>query len=93
MKLSIYSIYDTVAEVFNKPFVSTNDATAIRDFKTSVVEQIHKNDYELYKLADYTDHDGCIVSHVPKRLMSGFDVSQLSSDVEETPQLLKVQNS
>ena len=87
MKLSIYSIYDTVAQVFNKPFTDINDATATRAFKDSVKDQPHSKDYCLYKLADYFDNNGSIQPlENPLKLISGFETSE-----EELPSLVKTQ--
>ena len=55
MVLNIYSIFDTVAQVFNKPFTDINNDTAIRSFKGSVLEQPHKDDYALYHLGSMDD--------------------------------------
>lgn len=75
MKLNIYSIYDVVAQVFNKPFTDINDGTAVRSFVQSVNDQPHKNDYVLYKLGSLTDHNGVIEpSDVPIKIHSGFDI-------------------
>ena len=57
MKLNLYSVFDRVAEVFNKPFTEINDQSAERAFKESLEESKHAKDYDLYKLADFTDHD------------------------------------
>lgn len=89
MKLNIYSIYDTVAEVFNKPFTDINDATAIRSFVQSVSDQPHKNDYVLYNLGVFTDHDGTILQDRPVKIRSGFDVK--NADVVEMPSSLQTQ--
>lgn len=79
MNLNIYSIYDTVAQVFNKPFVDINDNSARRTFAQSLKEVPHKTDYVLYSLGSYTDHDGVIVPATPTRIYSGFDVQSLDS--------------
>ena len=88
MKLSIYSIYDSVAEVFNKPFTSINNATAEREFVQSVKEQPHKNDYILYYLGDFNDANGQIVQKDPVRLLGGIDIKM---EAETVPEGLKVQ--
>lgn len=75
MKLSLYSAYDSVAEIFNKPYTEVNDATACRAFSTSIQDNAHKNDYALYKLADYDDATGEITPlKVPVKLTTGFDL-------------------
>ena len=78
MKLKIYSIYDTVACVFNKPFTDINDASAIRTFKTACQEQEHANDFELHSLATYSDYDGIITPEKsPIRLITGREVKAI----------------
>jgi len=86
MKQSIYSIYDTVAQVFNKPFTDHNNATAIRSFTASIEGEKHKDDYALYLLAEYDDSNGSIkpVSD-PVRILSGLDI--------KTPEILQQQVS
>lgn len=75
--LSIYSIYDTVAEVFNKPFTDINNASAIRSFTSSVQDQPHKNDYVLYYLGTFEDNSGEIMpAKNPFKLLSGIEVKQ-----------------
>lgn len=74
MKTSLYSVYDTIAETFNKPFVEHSHATAERAFRSSVIDQAHKDDYVLFYLGDYDDSNGSIDPVVPVRILSGLDV-------------------
>lgn len=75
MRVGIYSIFDSVAAIFNKPFTDLTDASAQRGFSQSVVEQAHKNDLSLYKLAVFDDSNGQVEPlQEPLRLMSGLDV-------------------
>lgn len=77
MNLNLYSIYDTVALVFNKPFTEINDNTAKRAFTKAIQGEANKNDFALYALGSMTDHDGKIVPmENPVRIMTGFDVKQ-----------------
>jgi hypothetical protein len=90
MKKSLYSIYDSVAQVFNNPFTDINDGSAIRSFCQSVSEQPHKNDYVLFKLADFTDNDGEVIPlQTPLKLRSGFDVQ--AAEVIKMPTHLEEQ--
>lgn len=93
MKLSLYSIYDKVAEVFNKPFTDINDASAKRSFTQACKEQPHSLDYELYHIGDFTDNDGCLITGKgARRLMTGFDVKANVADISEVvPAVLKDQ--
>lgn len=85
----MYAIYDTVAQIFNSPFVDLNDGSAMRGFKEGVKDQAHKNDFVLYKIGEYTDHDGKVTpSKEPERLMTGFDIKE-----DEYPSIVKDQAS
>lgn len=88
MKLKLFSIYDTVAEIFNRPFADINDASAIRSFDQLMIEQgKNKTDYILYNIGEYSDQDGMIQPNVPKKIRTGFDVS----DEIEKPDILREQ--
>lgn len=89
MKLELYSIFDSVAKVFNKPYVALNDEDAKRSFTQAVQQVAHKNDYVLYSVGSYTDHDGVIVSVTPNRIYSGFDVK--TADVIQLPSHMREQ--
>lgn len=85
MELNLYSIFDTVAQVFNKPFTEINNDTATRVFRNTMVDNTNKNDYVLYHLGTMTDHDGVIDAKVPLKVISGFDIKN------EVPQMLQEQ--
>ncbi len=88
MKQELYCIYDTVAEVFNKPFTAFNRAAAEREFITAINEHPHKNDFTLYYIGDFNDASGQIDKATPKRILSAMEIK----DTEEVaPDSLKVQ--
>jgi hypothetical protein len=78
MKLKMYSIYDTVAEVFNKPFCDHNDQSAVRAFTHSLLakETPDKNDFQLYRIGSFDDSNGEIEHENPSRVMSGLDIKE-----------------
>ncbi len=77
MKLSMYSIYDTIAEVFNKPFTSHNDNDAMRAFTQSLQKaDSNKDDYVLYRVADWNDSSGELTAILPFKVMTGFDIKE-----------------
>lgn len=85
MTKNIYSIYDIVAETFNTPFPSLNNATAIRDFETSVIKEQHKNDYALYYLGTYDQDNGKLEGpDNPVRLITGLDIKDQTNEVPVT---------
>lgn len=88
MKMKLYSIYDTVAGVFNKPFADINDGTATRLFIQSVQDNPNKRDFMLYNIGEYTDHDGTIIPYEPVKIYSGFDIKD---NVVDLPASVKEQ--
>lgn len=55
VKVIVYSIYDSVAKIFNQPFFMQNDDMAMRafsDLKVDVKSMIsyHPDDYTLYQV-------------------------------------------
>jgi hypothetical protein len=91
MKLELYSIYDTIADVFNKPFAAHNDADAIRAFTQSFEQgnKANKNDYVLYSLGSYNDGNGEIKPVVPLKVFSGFDIGKEQEEEKETVKVVK----
>jgi hypothetical protein len=73
MKLVMYSIYDSVAEVFNKPFVAPNDATAVRAFEGNK-EDANIKDYVLYRVGEWNDASGDCTPCVPQKVFSGLEI-------------------
>jgi hypothetical protein len=77
MKYAMMSIYDTVAEVFNKPFASINNADAIRAFTQSLDDNPNKNDYALYRIGEFDDNEGVFIPEKnPSKIYTGFDIKQ-----------------
>lgn len=76
----MYAIYDSVAEVFNSPFVDLNDASAIRQFSFSVnkdnIPDDQRGDFVLYKVAEYNDASGKVEGIEPQRIYSGLEVAK-----------------
>lgn len=72
MKQSLYSIYDKKAQYFTKPFVSQNNATAIRIVQNTMTDKSaqdiefvkNKEDFAIYNIGDFDDSDGSILSNV-----------------------------
>lgn len=84
MKLNLYSIYDSVACVFNKPYTDINDASAIRSFSMSADKQPHIRDYSLMKLGELDDVSGEIIPcDVPVKVITGFEVVKNTDEKPE----------
>jgi len=93
MKQNLYSIYDNVACVFNKPFVEVNDASAKRAFQHALISSPDTRDYDLYYIGEFDDASGLI--HVgdraPLRVMTGLDVHNIRMASSDTPAVLTEQ--
>ena len=89
MRTQLYSVYDTVACVFNKPFTEHNDESAIRAFKATAADQPHIGDYALYHLGEYDDNNGVITPvTAPTRIISGLDIKAKMSSITPEQQVL-----
>lgn len=73
MKLTAYSIYDTKVEQWGLPFFSHHDelakricCEAVQDENTQLSR--YPNDYILFSIGSYEDHDGLLTPHSPVSL-------------------------
>jgi len=87
MRTNIYSIYDTVAKIFNKPFTEHNDESAKRSFQTASTDQPHRADYNLYHLGYYDDTTGEIIPVDPLKIYSGLELKPTVSSITPEMQL------
>lgn len=60
MKMSVYAIYDSAAEVFMRPMYMVNDAVAVRNFVSALRNKDsgmkdNAADYTLFKVAHWDD--------------------------------------
>lgn len=63
MLLKVYSIHDRKAEIFNRPFMESNEVIAIRNVERAFLDPnsaFHQfpNDFELVCLGSYDDLTG-----------------------------------
>lgn len=78
MKKSMFSVYDIKAKTYCAPFIATNNAVAIRDFSHAAnhpdtpVSQ-YPSDYILYKIGDFNDETGELMSSLPHNLGRASD--------------------
>lgn len=78
MKLSVYTVYDTKAEVFMSPFFMGTDNTAKRGFADAVNNPEtpfgkHPSDYSLFKIGVWSDRDGEISPTTKESLGNGVE--------------------
>ena len=65
MKLKLYAIYDTVSCVYDRPWCSHNDSSALRLFSDIACDENHPvgkhpEHYQLYRIGRYDDNNGVI---------------------------------
>lgn len=81
MKHNLFSIYDSIAEVFNKPFGEINQASATRAFKEALTDNVNAKDYMLYHIGEYNDNSGLITPYdVPKRVADNFQSNPVDEE-------------
>ena len=65
MIVKVFSVFDSVAQVFSPPFFQVNEATAIRGFRQGIQQgtnqQAEPQDLSLYVLGDYNDNTGELI--------------------------------
>jgi len=65
MQTNIYSVFDSKAQTFCRPFFSNNDQTAMRDFASAANDHNldigrHPTDFTLFRLGSFQDVTGLI---------------------------------
>lgn len=66
MKLTIYTIFDSAAGLYMRPFYGPSDEAARRSFKDIATDKEHEvgqhpEDYSLFRIGTYEDTDAKIV--------------------------------
>lgn len=82
MTFHVYSIRDSKANVFMQPTTEVNDQTAVRNFDTAIrrsddILHFHKEDFDLYKIAQFDSETGVVQPLVPIQLVvSGGSINE-----------------
>lgn len=68
MIVKLYSIYDVKAEVYEFPYPSLNDGTAIRTLSEVVMDERTKickypEDYKLFCIGEFDDQQGKVIDN------------------------------
>jgi len=71
-KQFLYTIYDSVAEIYNQPFYAMNDNVAMRIITEIVNDSetnLYKNplDYILYGIGEYDPYTGVVETYSPHK--------------------------
>lgn len=87
MKYMIYSVYDMASESYMSPFFMRTEAEAMRGFNTACnstdnpIGQ-YPADYHLYKIGEFTDHNGDLRKQQPEVIISGTECIQKTKPKE-----------
>lgn len=84
MKMGIFSIRDSVTEVFTAPWTSHNNASAIRNFQQAAMDPNtniakHPTDFSLYRIGSWDDDTGQVHFEEHVILSHGTDFNQQTS--------------
>ena len=87
MKLNVYSIYDTAAAAYMRPFYLQADAQAMRaftDLATDADHQVgqHPEDYFLVRIGVFDDATGKLVPEDVESLATGLEVVAASRNLK-----------
>lgn len=103
MKLKIYSILDTVAQVFSQPYFAINDGMALRAFQHSANDEnsnicVHPEQFILHCIGEFDDKTAETTSITPKSLGLAIEFKNPSnnndaSDVDYSERLDKLATS
>lgn len=88
----LFSIYDTVCEEYNPPFVSKNMKTAIRSIKESLkgresLISLHPEDYLLVLIGTFDKDTGCLG---PIESRQVYNIERLFEIIKENEKVGKV---
>lgn len=97
MKLNAYSIFDSAAGAYARPFFVQSDAQAVRSFKDVVADAehpigAHPEDYYLVRIGVFDDNSGKFQPEDVETLMTGPEAVAAMRNVER-PKLEALQES
>lgn len=82
MRLPLFTVYDSKAEAYLRPFMAQSNATALRSFGDAVSEDtspmaLHPEDYTLFVCGVFDELTGKVEGQVPMSLANGLDVRRI----------------
>ena len=83
MKINAYSIFDTAAGAYARPFFTATDSLASRafcDIASDANHEVgkHPDDYILFKVGLFDDNTGEIHPFTPEKVISGVEALSLT---------------
>ncbi len=85
--MELFTIFDSVAERYMKPFWGTNIASAIRGFGDACMDPespffAHVEDYFLYQIATFDEITGEVTALEPRKIASGNNFAARGPELE-----------
>lgn len=87
MKLTIYSVYDTAAGLYSRPFFTQTDAEARRSFNDIAMDAEHPigkhpEDYSLFRIGIFDDNTGLLSNEANECLCTGLEMVAASRNIQ-----------
>lgn len=81
----LYSVYDKATCIYSNPFVCLRDAEAVRAFRQildepNTVYSKYPDDFALYRLGDFSDVTGVIITTTQEPICQGTDLILYTED-------------
>lgn len=91
MKMVIYSIYDTAAAAYMRPFFVQSDGQATRMFTDIALDAEHEvgkhpEDYSLHRLGQFDDNNGALMPENVECIITALEVVAKSRQVNKDGQ-------
>ena len=88
MKQTLYSVYDLKSQIYDRPFMGINDESSKRAFldasnNPEVPMSKHKEDYNLFAIAEFNDGTGEVTPIHPVRYVAGAIESDLKVETTQ----------
>lgn len=79
MKWNIYTVYDSCAGIYQRPFVAHSDGEAVRSFGDIANDKEHPighhpEHYSLFRLGTFSDQDASINTEAKECLASAHEI-------------------
>ncbi len=86
MRQFIYSIYDTAAAIYQRPFVAQSDGEVTRSFSDIACDADHEigkhpEDYTLFTIGTFNDKTGEVIGNAPEKIATALELVAVSRNV------------
>ena len=87
MRMNVYSIFDSAAAVYMRPFFMPSDSAAVRAFSDISCDAEHEvgkhpEDYSVHRIGYFDDQKGALVGEQPECLATALELVAKSRNVD-----------